>query len=246
MSKPELGIVRSPEAQIFLRMVTEGFYDQSFTGLWMFEVVGREWDEMREWAEGLKSEVHPQTCTWSIAIWEWVYGFEPDESLSLEERRRRILSKVIGTRPINPEVLRRGIAALAGSDAQVELKALVSAYRFKVTIRPGKEEPLYQQILQYIGDVKPAHLAVEIIEEVTRAFREVVAVNFAGTVAAKLSAGPVGENRVSADSVLISSGAVLTSGYKTKPKDIKRGNTVCSTCTGGAYSYTRIRSKLVN
>ena len=80
MSKPDLDIIHSPEAETFLRMVTKGFYDNSYIGLWMYEVIGREWDEMRAWAEGLKTEINPQTCTWSVAIWEWVYGIESDET----------------------------------------------------------------------------------------------------------------------------------------------------------------------
>ena len=68
MSKPELNIIHSPEAETFLRMVTKGFYDRSYIGLWLFEVMGREWDEMRSWSENLKSEIFVQTCTWSIGI----------------------------------------------------------------------------------------------------------------------------------------------------------------------------------
>jgi len=85
----------------------------------MYEVIGREWDELREWSEGMRTEIHPQTCTWSIPVWEWVYGFEPDESLTLEDRRRRVLSKVFGVKPINPESIRRGVSAVAGMDAKV-------------------------------------------------------------------------------------------------------------------------------
>ena len=89
MSKPDLDtIIQSPEAETFLGMVTKGFYSNSYTGLWMYEVIGREWDEMRGWAEELQNEIHPQTCTWSVAIWEWVYGIEPDETLPLEYRRQ--------------------------------------------------------------------------------------------------------------------------------------------------------------
>lgn len=40
MSKPELDIIRSQSAEAFLRSVTKGFYDQSYTALWMYEVIG--------------------------------------------------------------------------------------------------------------------------------------------------------------------------------------------------------------
>ena len=88
MSKPDMDtIIKSPEAKMFLRMVTKDFYNNSYLGLWMYEVIGREWDEMREWAEELKAEIYPQTCTWSIDIWEWIYGRESNDCLPLDDRR---------------------------------------------------------------------------------------------------------------------------------------------------------------
>ena len=162
MSKPELDIIRSPEAAAFLRSVTKGFYSQSFTGLWIYEVIGREWDELRAWSEGMRTEIHPQTCTWSIGIWEWVYGFPPDETLTLEERRRRVLSRVFSAKPINPEVLRRGISATAGAEAEV--KDFVAPYSFGVTLRITNNPIPLERILRYIYETKPAHLSVASVE----------------------------------------------------------------------------------
>lgn len=164
MTKPALDIIRSPEAEAFLHSVTQGFYNQSYIGLWMYEVMGREWDELREWSEGMRTEIHPQTCTWSIGIWEWVYGFEPDESLTLEERRRRVLSRIFSTRPINPEVLRRGITATAG--AETEVIDFVAPYTFSVTLRITNNPIPMERILRYIYETKPAHLSVASVEVV--------------------------------------------------------------------------------
>lgn len=158
MPKPELDIIHSTEAETFLRSVTKGFYNQSFIGLWIYEVIGREWDELRKWSDGMHTEIHPQTCTWSIAVWEWVYGFEPDESLTLEERRRRILSKVFSIRPINLEALRRGISAVSGAEAEV--KDFVAPYRFSVMLNTTDNPIPMEHILRYICETKPAHLSV--------------------------------------------------------------------------------------
>lgn len=159
MSKPDLDIIRSPEAEAFLRMVTQGFYDRSYIGLWLFEVIGREWDEMRSWSDELKQEIFVQTCTWSISIWEWVYGFEPDETMTLEERRQRILNHVHGVRPINPEAIRRSVSEIAGAEADVI--DFVGPYRFEVVLHP-KSAPLpYEKILKFIRDSKPSHLSFD-------------------------------------------------------------------------------------
>lgn len=160
MSRPDLDIIHSPEAQAFLRSVTEGFYNRSYLGLWLYEVIGREWDEMAAWSNDLKREIYVQTCTWSIAIWEWVYGFEPDESMTLEERRQRIMSKVRGVRPINPEVMRRGISAVSGADAGV--KDFSDPYSFAVTMNVTNRPIPMERVLQFIYETKPAHLAVSV------------------------------------------------------------------------------------
>lgn len=160
MSKPDLDIIHSPEAQMFLRSVTEGFYNRSYLALWLYEVIGREWDEMAAWSNDLKNEIFVQTCTWSIAIWEWVYGFEPDESLTLEERRQRILSKVRGVRPINPEVMRRGISEVSGSRAEVQ--DFSNPYSFSVTMNVTNRPIPMERVLRFIYETKPAHLAVSV------------------------------------------------------------------------------------
>ena len=160
MSRPDLdGIIRSPSAETFLLMVTKGFYDNSYTGLWMYEVIGREWDEMREWAEELKDEINPQTCTWSIGIWEWVYGIKTDETLQLEYRRQRILAKILGTKPVNPEVIRRGVARIIGCD--VDITDFAGPYRFalKIHMQEDGDALPYGLVREYIRIVKPSHLA---------------------------------------------------------------------------------------
>lgn len=161
MSKPEMDtIIKSPEAKMFLRMVTKDFYNNSYLGLWMYEVIGREWDEMREWAEELKAEIYPQTCTWSIDIWEWIYGIESNESLPLEYRRQKLLTKITGARPVNPETIRRGIAALAGIGVKVKVNGFSGPYQFDIAMYPGDIPLPYKQIISYVNNVKPAHIRV--------------------------------------------------------------------------------------
>ena len=168
MSKPDLvqEIIKSPEAKRFLGMVTKDFYNDSYTGLWIYEVIGREWDEMRSWVEGYKKEINPQTCTWSISIWEWVYGFEPDDSLPLEFRRQRLLSHIRVARPINPEVLRRAVVAfVGGNDTSVEVTDFTGPYRFEVVIHPQEAPFFYSRVGKFIWDIKPSHLAFDTVIE---------------------------------------------------------------------------------
>ena len=102
MSDLRREIIKSPEAERFLQMITKDFYNNSRTGLWMFESIGREYDDMAKWSRELKYETRPQTCTWSISIWEFIYDIESDENLPLEYRRQQILAKRLSRPPINP------------------------------------------------------------------------------------------------------------------------------------------------
>lgn len=159
MSKHDLDIVHSLEAETFLHMVTKGFYSNSYIGLWMYESIGREWDEMRAWAEGMKKEINPQTCTWSIGIWEWVYGIETNKTLQLEYRRQRILAKILETKPVNPEVIRRGVARI--TDCDVNITDFAGPYRFALAIHMKEDGDAlpYESVREYVRMVKPSHLA---------------------------------------------------------------------------------------
>ena len=137
MSRAELDVIRSPSAETFLRMVTQGFYNRSATALWIYEVIGREWDDLRVISEGLRTETQPQTCAWSMGIWEWIYGIETDENLPLEYRRQALMRRIRGVKPVNPAMLRRGLAALLGTgEEDIEIRDFLRPYTFGVIFRP--------------------------------------------------------------------------------------------------------------
>ncbi len=169
MSKLDIDkIITSPSAKSFLQMVTKDFYSNSYTGLWMYEVIGREWDEIRAWSEGIKNEVNPQTCTWSIPIWEEIYGFVPDDSLSLEQRRQQVMAKIVGAKPISPEVMQRGIAALLGTSREnIDIDERAGPYRFDISIYLKRMPPEFTKLIPYIRSIKPSHLRFETSIDVT-------------------------------------------------------------------------------
>jgi hypothetical protein len=158
MNKPMNEIIKSPGAETLLRMVTDGFYDRSRIALWMFEVIGREYDGMAAWARELKYEIFPQTCTWGIAIWEFVYGFEPDGSLPLEFRRARILSHRLTHPPVNPARIEAALSQLTGTP--VHITEFAAPYTFHVDIdESGGSIFDHQQALRQLRRMKPSHLS---------------------------------------------------------------------------------------
>jgi hypothetical protein len=139
-------------------MVTTGFYDRSRIGLWLFEVMGREYDEMADWAQELRKEAHPQTCTWSIGIWEFIYDIEPDDTLPLEFRRGRILSKRLQHPPINPARIEAALSAITGTP--VKITDFVAPYTFMVELDES-DVPAVNIDLMYrtLRQMKPSHLS---------------------------------------------------------------------------------------
>lgn len=166
MSDRTKDIIQSPEAEAFLRMVTKDFYADSYTGLWIYEVIGREWDDIRGWTEGLVYETQPQTCTWSLPIWEWMYGITPTSDQSMEVRRLNLMAKIRATKPINPETIRRGIASLIGRDrSEVTVTDFVKPYTFKITITASQEEYRAAEMFRWVRETKPSHLSFTISVE---------------------------------------------------------------------------------
>lgn len=154
----DLNIVKSAAALRMLQMVTAGFYDNSRLALWIFETIGREWDAMSEWAKNVHTEIFPQTCSWSIETWEDLYAIETDTSLTLEQRRQRLMAKALYAAPINPEVIRRRVAALTGSE-DVTVEEHTAPYTFEVTVKHSVHIPNQGAVWLYIYGIKPSHLS---------------------------------------------------------------------------------------
>ena len=170
MADPDLvkQILRSPEAQRMKRMVTSGFYDRSRIGLWLYEAMGREYEEMGTWAQSLRLEAFPQTCTWSIAIWEWVYGIEPDDALPLSYRRQRIWAKVLQKPPINPARVEEALSLLTGCPVCVTEN--IAPYTFMVEVDESDTAANHDAVLRTIREIKPSHLTAEVRSVVKHTF----------------------------------------------------------------------------
>lgn len=160
MNKPDLTIIQSPEAERMRQMVTEGFYDRSRLGLWLFEVIGREWDDCAKWARTLKQEIFPLSCTWSIEDWEFVYGYEPDPTLPLDFRRRRLLMRRILWPPINPARIEALLSGLLG--LPVEITDPIRGYTFRVDVFEDWNRVVnHKYAIEILRTIKPSHLSYE-------------------------------------------------------------------------------------
>ncbi len=84
------GFPTSESARRQLSYVTEGFYDNSYVGKWLFQVMGLEYDDARKILEELPRQFFPETATWGLMYHEIKWGLPVREHLSYEERRKMI------------------------------------------------------------------------------------------------------------------------------------------------------------
>lgn len=83
----------SESAKRMLSYVTPGFYDNSYVGKWLYQVMGLEYDDARKLAEELQYQMFPETATWGLMYHEIKWGLPVRTNLSYEERRQLIYQK---------------------------------------------------------------------------------------------------------------------------------------------------------
>lgn len=131
-------ILINPTAQRLIKYNTTGFYAESLVGLWLYQVIGLEIDDLSRWVEEIKWQRFPQTVTWGISWWEQAFGLPVDETLSLEERRRRLRTRGRLGGPINPARIEQLVKDATGYDTVVTEH--VAPYTFQVDVCTGTKE----------------------------------------------------------------------------------------------------------
>ena len=92
----------SESAKRQLSYVSDSFYDESYVGKWLFQVMGIEYDQARELLEDLPNQFLPETATWGLRFHEEKWGLPVRENLPYEERRRLIYQKRDYRAPMTP------------------------------------------------------------------------------------------------------------------------------------------------
>lgn len=153
-------IIKSPSARKALSCISP-IYGESFVGLWLLEVIGRQLDDLEKWGEEYGDQVVPYTAAWSLPYWEEQFGLPSNDALTIEQRRNAVLARIQTRAPINPEKLGK-IASLA---AGVEVKILEQPgeYQFRVEMTDPSGAYNKQALCEEIDLRKPAHLIYAIV-----------------------------------------------------------------------------------
>ena len=110
----------SESAQRMLEYVTEHFYDKSYVGKWLFQVMGLEYDEARKIiAEELMDQFFPETATWALRYHEEKWQLPIRENLPYEERRRLIYEKRDYRAPMTPIKIEKYLRDMTGMEVVV-------------------------------------------------------------------------------------------------------------------------------
>lgn len=137
-------------------------YGNSYAGLWVFQAIGRVLGEVYEICTSLMAETTPATSTLLLDYWEDQYGLLRDSSLTIEQRRSRIVRKLLSNGPCNPATMAVEISNVLGG-VQVDIAENVAKNTFAVVIRDSVDD--ITLAYPVIERMKPAHLIFEIRTE---------------------------------------------------------------------------------
>ena len=131
-------------------------YGNARVCLLLFNAIGIELQEMNEWADEIILQIHPQTATWAIPLWEQEYGILPDKNISLSQRRDRILKKMKSRAPMNPKKMEKVVQLSTGYSVRVDENTGKNKFAVAISALPGNE--ITQAVMKVVDQVKPAHL----------------------------------------------------------------------------------------
>lgn len=155
----------SESAKELLSYVTDGFYERSYVGKWLYEVMGRELDAVKQRIEELSEQPFPETATWGLRYLEEKFGLPVRENLAFEERRKQIYQKRDFRAPMTPYRMELILAGLTGRAVtvqdRVENKEL-SPNTFAVSIHPGETIVDFRETYQALDAIKQSHTTYEL------------------------------------------------------------------------------------
>ena len=154
-----LKILKSPEAKAIVQRLSP-VYGEAYTALWIFEILGREWDDLGRYSDEMLLQVVPQTATWSIPYWEDKYGVARNENLTLEQRRQNVLNVMRTRGPENPYRLAQTVSSITG--CKCEIQERTGKNKFTVVISADADPNNFDMAYKAIKEMKQAHLIFDV------------------------------------------------------------------------------------
>ena len=131
-------------------------YDHAVIMQAVMEAIGSEWDDVDWLIEEVFSQLFPQTATWGIVYWERLVGIPRNDSLSIEQRRTRVLTRMQTRWPMTKERMEQLVRTFS-KDKQAFIREFFDQYRFEVLFSLTQSVDL-GTVYEVIEEAKPAHL----------------------------------------------------------------------------------------
>lgn len=202
----------------------------------------------------------------TIKVWEEILEITYGEQLTLDQRRRVVIARLMGYGHIGEPEIRAIIANYTENAVAVDFGGGVVFVTIDGEI--FDEANLWKTLLKRI----PAHLALNMKIHIQRTFRQRLDVHFGGAAGAHFSPLPVGEDRSSRARIYVGNSGWVEMGFKPGPvgedrtsrtglsvayggflapeqaghyPDAKRASTGRTSGAGGAFYHTHTKSKLM-
>jgi len=161
----------SKTAQEMMSYVTKGFYDDSYVGKWIFQVMGEELEDAKEKYYEIGLQIFPESATWGLSYHEIKYGLPVLENLSYEERRKRIIMLRDARASMSPWNMEKILNTLTGYEVAVN-ENIGHPNTFEVVFKNGDECLDFEAVRQKLMEIKQSHVEVlDIRKEMERVSR---------------------------------------------------------------------------
>lgn len=125
-----------PTSRSALRMlddVSTGFYENSYVGKWLYQIMGIEYDDAFQLVETLTEQFFIETATWGLRYHEEKWQLSVREDLSFEERRRLIYRKMAYRAPMTPYWMEKYLLNATGYKVSIADCHDLGEYGYKLT-----------------------------------------------------------------------------------------------------------------
>lgn len=156
-------IVKSESALKALERITP-IYGEAENFLYLLQAIGAQIDLLLGYGRIVQEEAIPQTSSKMISYWEQSYGLVSDTSLSIAQRRDKLLAKIRSKPPMNKYKMEQLISATAGVKATINENTDKNTFTVYLYARDESELLTGESVLRdAIDRVKPAHTIYKIV-----------------------------------------------------------------------------------
>lgn len=135
-------------------------YAEATIGLMILNAIGTANDDVQAAAQDIWLQLHPQTATWGLMYWEMEYGLPVRKDLTYEQRRQKVIAKMLARGPVNPAMIENLVESITGYTAEVTENIAKNTFRITISALPANVDEA--AVRRAVDKKEKAHLIYEI------------------------------------------------------------------------------------